>query len=270
MTVCVDCFVLFYLALVILTSSVNCQPKTGDSKQLTEQKWTKTSLFEDTVVPYRDEKTMAVITYTPDGRSIIDCTLFDLEKELSVANDLLKKRKLVVVECNFQKMMRLINQCKNISTPALHDLNDSVVLANVTELWSLWRGIIPGTKWCGLGDEARSYNDIGPKFSVDNCCRAHDHCPVRIKPFHYGYGLINFSVYTKSHCECDDEFLLCLRQTNHPLADIVGNFYFNVMQFGCIRESSENERMWPVGGWKHCRLCGRSSGESSSNGICYR
>lgn len=62
---------------------------------------------------------------------------------------------------------------------------------------SMWKGIVPGTKWCGLGDSALDYHDLGGKADVDLCCRAHDHCPVRLKAFRMGYGLINFSFYTK-------------------------------------------------------------------------
>ena len=41
---------------------------------------------------------------------------------------------------------------------------------------------------------------------MDKCCRAHDHCPVKIKAFSSNYGATNYHVYTKSHCACDDLF----------------------------------------------------------------
>lgn len=62
---------------------------------------------------------------------------------------------------------------------------------------SVWKGIVPGTRWCGLGDSALDYHDLGPRSDIDLCCRAHDHCPIRLKAFRMGYGLINFSFYTK-------------------------------------------------------------------------
>lgn len=57
--------------------------------------------------------------------------------------------------------------------------------------------MIVGTKWCGLGDIAKNYFDIGRLWHVDVCCRAHDHCPYRMKALRYGYGLLNLSFYTR-------------------------------------------------------------------------
>lgn len=54
-----------------------------------------------------------------------------------------------------------------------------------------------GTKWCGLGDISSSYDDLGPERNLDKCCRAHDHCPVKVKAFRSRYGLVNWSLYTK-------------------------------------------------------------------------
>lgn len=109
---------------------------------------------------------------------------------------------------------------------------------------SLWRGIIPGTKWCGLGDEAKHYNDLGKHVDVDKCCRAHDHCPIRMRAFRYGYGTINFSLYTRSHCRCDEAFFNCLKSTKSDLGDLIGNFYFNIMQTCCIDDAHPCESIF--------------------------
>ena len=54
-----------------------------------------------------------------------------------------------------------------------------------------------GTKWCGPGDVAQSYDDLGALIEVDKCCRAHDHCPIKVKGFASAHGLMNLSFYTK-------------------------------------------------------------------------
>lgn len=56
---------------------------------------------------------------------------------------------------------------------------------------------LPGTKWCGLGDIANEYSDLGTERTLDKCCRAHDHCPTKLKALRSGYGLVNWSFYTK-------------------------------------------------------------------------
>ncbi|CAG9789688.1 unnamed protein product [Diatraea saccharalis] len=63
--------------------------------------------------------------------------------------------------------------------------------------------IVPGTKWCGAGQLAESYNELGTDKKEDRCCRAHDNCRKNIGPFKRRYGLFNFRPYTISYCRCD-------------------------------------------------------------------
>ena len=55
----------------------------------------------------------------------------------------------------------------------------------------------PGTKWCGVNDIAENYHDLGEDRVIDKCCRAHDHCPIKIKPFDRNFGVFNYHPYTK-------------------------------------------------------------------------
>ena len=57
--------------------------------------------------------------------------------------------------------------------------------------------IFSGTKWCGIDDIADSYFDLGKEVEVDKCCRAHDHCPMKIKALGSSYGIKNNHPYTK-------------------------------------------------------------------------
>ena len=62
---------------------------------------------------------------------------------------------------------------------------------------SLLSGIIPGTKWCGTGDIAKDYHDLGDDKNIDRCCRTHDLCPMKVRPYQSRYRLNNNSIYTK-------------------------------------------------------------------------
>lgn len=109
-----------------------------------------------------------------------------------------------------------------------------------TDLMAIWRGILPGTNWCGMGDRATSYNDLGFESDIDICCRAHDFCPVRLSAFSSGYGLFNWSFYTRSHCLCDQNFLDCLQRAESPLSAVVMKLYFKIMKTTCLNDNETN------------------------------
>lgn len=95
-------------------------------------------------------------------------------------------------------------------------------------------GVVPNTLWCGLGDRASNYSELGVEYKVDSCCRAHDHCPIRLKPFGADYGLVNWSVSTRSHCDCDLDFSNCLNHVNTTLSNVIRILYFRFVGVQCI------------------------------------
>lgn len=92
----------------------------------------------------------------------------------------------------------------------------------------------PGTKWCGPGNTADGYDDLGSDKQVDKCCRQHDHCD-NIASGEEKHGLKNDDYFTRLHCECDKEFKHCLRSVNSKRGNYIGNFYFNVRD-RCYKE----------------------------------
>lgn len=99
---------------------------------------------------------------------------------------------------------------------------------------SMVSGIVPNTLWCGLGDRAANYSELGAEFKIDSCCRAHDHCPIRLRPFGADYGLINWSMSTRSHCACDLDFSDCLTTINSNLSNVIKTLYFRFVGLQCI------------------------------------
>ncbi|XP_064623030.1 phospholipase A2-like [Lineus longissimus] len=96
----------------------------------------------------------------------------------------------------------------------------------------------PGTKWCGPGNNAKDFNDLGTERETDKCCRTHDHC----KDFIAGsssannkYKLANTSPYTASSCKCDAILYRCLKMANTEASNGVGNLFFNVFQIQCFK-----------------------------------
>lgn len=92
----------------------------------------------------------------------------------------------------------------------------------------------PGTKWCGPGNTAAGYDDLGSDEEVDKCCRSHDHCD-NIASGEEKHGLKNNDFFTRLHCQCDKEFKQCLRHVNSKRGNFIGNFYFDVRD-RCYKE----------------------------------
>lgn len=92
----------------------------------------------------------------------------------------------------------------------------------------------PGTKWCGPGNTASDYNQLGYYNETDKCCRDHDHCDA-IGSGEEKYNLTNDDAFTRLHCRCDSEFKSCLRKTKNDISNKIGNMYFSVRD-RCYRE----------------------------------
>ncbi|KAK7869727.1 hypothetical protein R5R35_011795 [Gryllus longicercus] len=96
--------------------------------------------------------------------------------------------------------------------------------------------IFPGTKWCGTGNIAVGYHDLGEKEAEDSCCREHDNCPSQLGPGECRGGLCNNTPFTTSHCDCDARFRRCLQTVNTDTAHTLGTLFFNVGQVKCFKE----------------------------------
>ncbi|XP_041349230.1 group 3 secretory phospholipase A2-like [Gigantopelta aegis] len=115
--------------------------------------------------------------------------------------------------------------------------------------------IFPGTKWCGDGDIAESYDDLGYDIGTDSCCRKHDNCKYIIERFTWKYNLFNYRFTTMSHCECDNRFRKCLKQSTSATAHLMGKIFFNVIAPQCFHFKKKKvckRRNW----WGVCKKYG--------------
>ncbi|KAG9434460.1 phospholipase A2-like [Apis mellifera carnica] len=87
--------------------------------------------------------------------------------------------------------------------------------------------IVPSTKWCGPGNKAKNYNDLGFNHITDACCREHDYCPDSIKALRRKHNLWNASLFLRSKCSCDHKFYKCLKNSTELIAVGIGRVYFN-------------------------------------------
>ncbi|XP_060048717.1 group 3 secretory phospholipase A2 isoform X1 [Erinaceus europaeus] len=137
---------------------------------------------------------------------------------------------------------------------------------------------VPGTLWCGLGDSAHNFSELGLLQGPDFCCRQHDRCPHTISPLQYGYGVRNYRFHTLSHCDCDARwqvvigwpgrepgrgpecqlwasFRQCLQTQHSSIADLLGAAFFNVLAIPCfVLEPQEACVAWYW--WGGCKAYG--------------
>lgn len=107
--------------------------------------------------------------------------------------------------------------------------------------------IVPGTLWCGSGNKAPSYSDVGVFSETDKCCREHDQCQDTILSFHTKFGVFNSNIFTMSHCDCDNRFHICLKEAQDSISDVVGYTFFNLLKMHCFELSYKlqcTERNW--------------------------
>uniref|UniRef100_A0AAY4B3Q6 Phospholipase A2-like central domain-containing protein n=1 Tax=Denticeps clupeoides TaxID=299321 RepID=A0AAY4B3Q6_9TELE len=97
----------------------------------------------------------------------------------------------------------------------------------------------PGTLWCGAGNIADSYEQLGEEFAeTDRCCRVHDHCPHVVHAFSSNYGYTNSSGTPSATATADNQ---CLRTVNDTASRVVGQAFFNVIEVPCFRFSYEEQ-----------------------------
>lgn len=101
--------------------------------------------------------------------------------------------------------------------------------------------VYPGTKWCGMGDNAEDYDDLGTLINTDKCCRTHDNCPEDILPFQTKHHYFNYRPWTVTHCTCDENLFNCLKAAgaNHPEetkdSNRIGDVFFREINPPCFR-----------------------------------
>lgn len=133
----------------------------------------------------------------------------------------------------------------------------NAALRPVTEIIDTFKdklkAIYPGTLWCGDGNQARNEFEVGIFRNTDICCRMHDKCPASIAAGHSYKNLRNGGLFTRSHCECDQEFYRCLKKANSIVSNKIGYTYFNILRPQCFRREHPiiGCRKWYVDWWSN-------------------
>lgn len=238
------------LLLIALTCTLSAQQPTffkSTFKGLSGFTSSSTALARDEIrAVYYYEQTVAVVDLGSNNE-LHDCNIIEVYEPVE-ASEVLRNLSMTVRPqvVSFQEITRLMQQCQlldslqvevtsTLSTNAL-SRGSRIAASSIT----LLSGILPGTKWCGTGDIAENYHDLGDLPHIDRCCRTHDLCPIKVRAQQTRYNLTNYSLYTKSHCTCDMSLYHCLKSANHPTANLMGQIYFNLVRVPCIEDIRGN------------------------------
>ncbi|XP_055314669.1 uncharacterized protein LOC129575320 isoform X1 [Sitodiplosis mosellana] len=143
---------------------------------------------------------------------------------------------------NFDEMKTECDAYHKSMTQTVNDLDsesDDVVQSATEHLNRKKRAlsdwlIAPNTKWCGRGQTADKYSQLGGASKADKCCRRHDHCKFNIYAMTTKWRLFNYRPFTISHCSCDMRFRTCLKMADSADATMVGKLFFNIVQTKCF------------------------------------
>ncbi|XP_077484680.1 uncharacterized protein LOC144094633 isoform X2 [Amblyomma americanum] len=125
------------------------------------------------------------------GGSDADLTCNLLGDRAIIEHLLMLIPKTLVTHVTTQDMDIIVDKCTDRSPEAK---GSSLLRFLGKALQSL--AIYPGTKWCGAGNIAKNYSDLGMARSVDMCCRDHDHSQDNIPAFGTSHGIENSRFYT--------------------------------------------------------------------------
>ncbi|CAH1638437.1 unnamed protein product [Spodoptera littoralis] len=216
---------------------------------------------------YHHDLTVAVVELGPK-KLLLNCELIETHDEEDTGRLLRQLSRINrPLGVTFPQMVKLMSQCQQVAGVEALDESDHPILGSTGGGWretgtararldaggahagllggsplTLLQGIIPGTKWCGTGDIATDYHDLGADRRLDRCCRTHDLCPTKVRAFSSRYNLTNNSLYSKSHCTCDDMLFDCLKTTNTSASHLMGHIYFNIVQVPCLEDVDDARR----------------------------
>ncbi|XP_057314833.1 acidic phospholipase A2 PA4-like [Hydractinia symbiolongicarpus] len=115
-----------------------------------------------------------------------------------------------------------------------HNMHFLLLVVFLYEMTDASVFILPGTRWCGIGNRATDAHRLGAYKHTDTCCKQHDTCPHSIQSFRKKYGYRNLRLYTISACWCDQQFRTCLKNVRSKVAMTTGIMYFTLLSVPCF------------------------------------
>ncbi|XP_042250720.1 group 3 secretory phospholipase A2 [Thunnus maccoyii] len=206
----------------------------GERTHLLGCSWSDDAALIQNYLSLCQERTQEFSDHPDDERFYLDSVFFEAED--------------VCVSLDSPELTELTERAGKREARSVGGRQDRHERSEVKSHQRVKRGfIVPGTLWCGSGNKAPSYADLGVFSDTDSCCREHDQCKDTILSFDSKFGVFNSNIFTMSHCDCDNKFRNCLKEANDRISDVVGYTFFNLLKMHCFEFSHELqcvERNW--------------------------
>ncbi|XP_075548239.1 uncharacterized protein LOC142582421 isoform X2 [Dermacentor variabilis] len=156
---------------------------------------TKTKVLQPTVSPRivtdmnLDGHRLAEIFEDTSSGEFVSCNL--VGNKTLIENILKSIPSELVKDVSVEEMDQFIDKCADKDTTQ----ERSSLLESLGDAFQSLV-IFPGTKWCGAGDVAKNYDDLGSARDTDRCCREHDHSQDSIPAFQTKHNVTNYLPYT--------------------------------------------------------------------------
>lgn len=169
-----------------------------------------------------------VEVFEDEDGGVMDCNIFADKALITRVLELLPET--MVTKVTTKELDEFIDRCVTGKHPGMKPKS---VLDFAEDLFKM-NFIFPGTKWCGAGDIAKHYDDLGAAAGTDKCCREHDHSNDSIGALTTKHGIFNHRLYTMTNCDDDSKFYDCLLKDGSTASLAVGNAYFNILKTECF------------------------------------
>ncbi|KAH8023123.1 hypothetical protein HPB51_010907 [Rhipicephalus microplus] len=175
---------------------------------------------------------LAEILEDTNTTDFVSCNLIGSKK---LIEDVLKSiPSEYVTDVSVEEMNQFIDKCADRDTSQ----EGSSLLNSLGDAFQSLV-IFPGTKWCGAGDVAKNYDDLGKASDTDRCCREHDHSQDNIPPFGTKHNITNYLPYTMTECTYDKQFFNCLQNVSSLASVTLAPF---LLKNPCVDEEPDTSK----------------------------
>ncbi|KAK3756182.1 hypothetical protein RRG08_064288 [Elysia crispata] len=173
---------------------------------------------------------LAVLVIDSEGDTNSSCIVHSARNGMFLSQFLESRNVSEVMEVDTDTVNKMATECSHESSGFTSEAHR----VKKRSIFNIFRGIYPGTKWCGIGNIADDPTDLGYYKKTDRCCQQHDSCAHYIPARRRRYGVHNDSPFTVSSCACDIKFRDCLQDVGSFVSQAIEFFFFKWGNLKCL------------------------------------